>query len=127
MVGVEVADEVARHRRVARRHRPTPQEDAMSATTIPASRAPALAHGLRIALVAAAIVVLLALSFVAGRATDTAAGSAPAVTPTTTAPVTTAPVTSAPVTSAPSVPATTKAAPAGSSVTPRSCHMVPDC
>src|SRR3954451_15553207 len=86
MVGVEVADEVARHRRVARRHRPTPQEDAMSATTIPASRAPALGHGLRIALVAAAIVVLLALSFVAGRATDTAAGSAPPVTPVTTAP-----------------------------------------
>jgi hypothetical protein len=117
MVVVEVADEVTRHRRFDRRHRQTPQEDAMSATTIPASRAPAaLNHGLRIALVAAAIVVLLTLAFVAGRATRTEAGSTPAVTPTTT-PATT-PATGA---------ATTNASPAGASVTPKSCHMVPDC
>ena len=90
----------------------------MSATTIPASRAPAaISHGLRIALVAAAIVVLLTLSFVAGRATRTAAGSSPAVTPTTVAPTTVAPSTAA----------TTNASPAGASVTPQSCHMVPDC
>jgi hypothetical protein len=90
----------------------------MSATTIPASRAPAaIGHGLRIALVAAAIVVLLTLSFVAGRATSTAAGSSPAVTPTTAARTATAPADGAP----------TNAAPAGASVTPHACHMVPDC
>ena len=90
----------------------------MSATTIPAPRAPSttLSHGLRVALVATALVVLLGLSFVAGRTTSststTSTKSTPAVTPTTVTPTT---------------PATTNTSPAGASATARSCHMVPDC
>jgi len=92
----------------------------MSATTIPAPRAPSttLSHGLRVALVATALVVLLGLSFVAGRTTSTTSTtSTPAVTPTTVTPTAAAPTT----------PATTNTSPAGASATARSCHMVPDC
>ena len=95
----------------------------MSATTIPAPRASSttLGHGLRVALVATALVVLLGLSFVAGRTTSSASTtgtkSTPAVTPTTVTPTAASPTT----------PATTNTSPAGASATARSCHMVPDC
>lgn len=78
----------------------------MSATTIPALSAPSaiLGHGLRLALVATAIVVLLAMSFVAGRSTGTTTSVTPVATPTST-----------------------RAPAAGASMTPQTCHMVPDC
>jgi hypothetical protein len=74
-----------------------PKGRTMSATTntAPTTAAVSMSHRLRLVLVLAAIVVLLALTFVAGRNTGTTTRTTPAIVPTAGAP-TAGPSTSAP-------------------------------